>query len=75
MSPGYINTSLSTNAVTGDGSKYGSEQLKYQLYLGITSLTLQGVNQTETKFLMCVHFLFCFAFIKVSFRSIGQIQT
>ena len=28
ISPGYIRTSLSVNAVTGDGSKYGGEAVK-----------------------------------------------
>ena len=29
ISPGYIRTNLSLNAVTGDGSKYGGEHCKY----------------------------------------------
>lgn len=28
ISPGYIRTSLSVNAVTGDGSKYGGERVR-----------------------------------------------
>lgn len=28
ISPGYIRTNLSVNAVTGDGSKYGGEAMK-----------------------------------------------
>lgn len=28
VSPGYIRTNLSVNAVTGDGSKYGGEAVK-----------------------------------------------
>lgn len=28
ISPGYIRTNLSVNAVTGDGSKYGGEAVK-----------------------------------------------
>lgn len=48
ISPGYIRTNLSINAITGDGSQYGGQtqlrsigyfckQIEFQMYINITS--------------------------------------
>lgn len=49
ISPGYIRTNLSVNAVTGDGSKYGGENV-WKLVSDVVKTNKQKKDVKYTKF-------------------------